>query len=570
MSSIQSINLVTKCILLVVVMIATALGMLALVIEIQMSDEIESMAVDRQQQSLRTAALHFQDVFPNFDVNLDGDGRVTRLVWPELPEVANHEIVDRIGLLTGETATLFVWEPETMDFWRRTTNIGAAEGRRAVGTSLGQDGAVYPVVRAGDTFQGRATILGEAYYTIYQPIFDGAGRVHGILYAGVARADIEGVLSRVEWSVLWTAVVATFVTGSIAIVIIGRMLRPLRRLVPVVDQLAHGDTELAIPSRERRDEIGDLARALGVFRKNIIGNRDLAAQARVEEERRAARSDRIDDLTHAFDDDVNGLIGTVANAGDQLATTANALTAIADQTATKAINVADASNEASGNVQTVASAAEQLSASIQEIAGKIGDQTEMAGQASEAAVETNDKIARLDAAAKEVGDIVQLITMIAEQTNLLALNATIEAARAGDAGKGFAVVASEVKSLAAQTGNATEQIADQIAQIQATTGETVAAVSAIGDQIAAMNKISNAIAAAIDQQNLSAKDISVNVRQAAASTLEVSTNINTVTLAAEETGQSATEVLDAAGRLSKQTLTIKELVQRFLADVRAA
>jgi methyl-accepting chemotaxis protein len=172
--------------------------------------------------------------------------------------------------------------------------------------------------------------------------------------------------------------------------------------------------------------------------------------------------------------------------------------------------------------------------------------------------------------AQKIGDIVKLINDIASQTNLLALNATIEAARAGEAGKGFAVVASEVKSLATQKSKATEDIAAQISGIQGATQKSVTAIAAIGKTIGEISQIATTIASAVEQQGAATQEIARNVQQAAAGTQEVSSNVAGVTEAATATGEAAGAVERAAGELSAQSQQLRERVDAFLSQVRAA
>jgi methyl-accepting chemotaxis protein len=173
-------------------------------------------------------------------------------------------------------------------------------------------------------------------------------------------------------------------------------------------------------------------------------------------------------------------------------------------------------------------------------------------------------------AAQKIGDVLKMIQAVAAQTNLLALNATIEAARAGAAGKGFAVVASEVKSLAAQTANATEEISGQIRAIQDATGGAVQAIEHIGTTIVRMSEIATAVASAVEQQDVTTREMAENVHQVAQSTGLVSTKVAGLANAAGETGQSAHMVRDSAGELAQHAESLRGQVDQFLERIRAA
>ncbi|WP_236025350.1 methyl-accepting chemotaxis protein [Arenibaculum pallidiluteum] len=354
-------------------------------------------------------------------------------------------------------------------------------------------------------------------------------------------------------------------------VVARRIVGPLTGMTDAMGRLAAGDKTVSVPGAGRRDEIGRMADAVQVFKANMIENERLAAaheaaKASAEAERRAAMLK----LADTFEASVKGVVETVASSATEMQGAATAMSATAEQASRQAMAVASASEQASANVQTVATATEELSASIQEIGRQVAASSTIASQAVQETRRTSETISGLVEASRQIGAVVELINSIAGQTNLLALNATIEAARAGDAGKGFAVVASEVKALATQTARATEEIQGKVQEIQAATGGAKAAVEGIEETIARMNEIAGAIAAAIEQQGAATQDISANVQQAARGTQEVSSNISGVNQAAAETGSAASQVLGAAGGLSKEAETLRREVASFIATVRAA
>ena len=346
--------------------------------------------------------------------------------------------------------------------------------------------------------------------------------------------------------------------------------RPVGRMTGAMSRLAAGERQVEIPARDHGDEIGDMAKAVQVFKEGLIEADELAAVSAREQEARNRRAARVEELAKGFEHQVGSMLSAVASAVEQLQATANNLSATAGQANSQSATCAAASEQTTENVQMVASAAEELASSIHEIGGQVHRSAEMADGAVGDAKMSDEQVQALTATAQKIGEVVDLITSIAEQTNLLALNATIEAARAGDAGRGFAVVASEVKSLASQTAKATEEIAAQIAEIQQATGGTAASIRGIGDRIRQMSDIYTQVASAVEEQNAATQEIARNVQQAAAGTAEVSTNIVGVTSAATETGHAASEVLTASNSLSEQAADLKAFVESFLKDVRAA
>ena len=358
---------------------------------------------------------------------------------------------------------------------------------------------------------------------------------------------------------------------------IGMVMMVRRRIcAPIVDitasmtRLAGGDTAGEIPASGRNDEIGAMAAAVMVFKDNMIRAEQLSAEQAVESDTKLRRAQLLGDLTRSFETKVGELVSGLSSASTMLEQAARSMSTTAADTNRQASVVATASEQTSANVQTVASATEELTSSIAEIGRQVAQSAQISARAVENVRRTGDTAQSLAAGAQKIGDVVTLIQNIAAQTNLLALNATIEAARAGEAGKGFAVVASEVKSLAGQTARATTEISEQVAAIQAASDETVSAIRNVVEVIAEIDQIGVAIAAAIKEQGAATSEIARNVQQAANGTQEVTSNIEIVQHAANETGTASAQVLSAAEQLSHQSQDLANEVNRFLSDVRAA
>jgi methyl-accepting chemotaxis protein len=384
------------------------------------------------------------------------------------------------------------------------------------------------------------------------------------------RKTTEDMISNANLlQVIMTAVALAL--GSALAFTIGRGIAgPIRAMTTVMSKLADGDTNVEIPARDSKDEIGDMARAVAVFQANILKTNSMTIEQAAEQARKEARQQVVGGHIATFDRSVRGLLETLTSASTDMRTNAQSMSSTAEQTNQQAGTVSVAAELASANVQTMAAATEEMASSAAEIARQVTRSTTIAARAVDAARNTDRQVQGLADTAQKIEAVVAIISNIASQTNLLALNATIEAARAGDAGKGFAVVASEVKALASQTGRATQEIGAQIQAIQSATQGAVDAIKGIGTTIDEMNDISTAIAAAMEEQGATTAEMTRNTQEAARGTQEVSATISSVSQGARATGSAANQVLSAASELGNKAASLRAEVDSFLNNMRAA
>ncbi|TAN44007.1 MAG: methyl-accepting chemotaxis protein [Rhodospirillales bacterium] len=362
----------------------------------------------------------------------------------------------------------------------------------------------------------------------------------------------------------------TLLVIVLSVLVARNTARPIVQTTREMQRLAEGDTNVAIFGCDRKDEVGDMANAVQVFKENMIRNREMEAQARARQAHDLERARQRDELTADFDKMITDMLVKVSNTVAHVHGASDGLHAAAEQTSRQGAAVAAAADQASANVQTVASATEELGASTQEISRRVQETTRITQEAVAGIQEASATMDGLAQATGKIGEIVKLINDIASQTNLLALNATIEAARAGDAGKGFAVVANEVKNLANQTAKATEEIGSQVAGMQGSTEQALEATKRVADVIARVDEVVATIASAAEQQNAATHEIARNIQQASQGTREVTSSISEVSQAAVETGRLSGAMSDVAEELKTEADSLKGRVEHFLAEVRVA
>lgn len=521
-------------------------------------------------------ALHFIDFAPYAPAGGEASAFLARPV--ELPlDAGGQDGIDGVVIyrLTGDVFSRFVASGSGLGETGESYVIGADGALRSM-RRLAEDATMLsPLGRPAVESAGPGAFTytaadGITRFAEKRPL-DWQGAQWALVTEQTEREALADVVATGQGIII--ATLSILAAALILAVLTGRsIVRPIRSLTGALQRLAH-DTNLArIDGEERRDEIGDIARAVVGIRDRVQA--DALAREREAEEAAKARNKARAEAMHALAAELESAIGeAVQNLGsqaDSLSGAARSMADLSEQARTGSDRVAAGAETASRSVADVASSTEQLSNSIAEISQLIARSAAVTDEADRFAANTGGVVNSLQECAARIGEIVGLIESIANQTNLLALNATIEAARAGEAGKGFAVVAQEVKTLASQTAKATEDIASKVAEMQAATKDSVTSIQDITTTIDEMSELASSIASAVTQQSAATQEIASNVQEAADGAKVVTETVDVVGTLSGETNDASGDIIAATQALAQEAQKIRERVDGFCSSVRAA
>jgi methyl-accepting chemotaxis protein len=506
-----------------------------------------------------------------------------------------YELVDQIKDLVGGVATIFMGDV------RVATNVKSADGSRAVGTKLAA-GPVYDAVfKRGEPYRGKADILGQAYFTAYDPIKDANGATIGVLFVGVREAETHAEIAAIQFRAMMVAFVIALAVGAATLLLSRRMFSPLVHLRAAMAKISKGDFDGPAIHANRLDDIGEMACAVEVFKTNAIERkrvereaadqrvvtekqreRAAAERARAAEEQATAMLALADGLTRLSAGDLTArlLAGFSERytkirddfnvAAEKLRETLRAVVASAGVIDTGTREISAAADNLSQRTEQQAAGLEETAAALNEITATLKKSAEGARYASEVVSNANDDakkgavvvkqaVEAMDAISKsseQIGRIIGVIDEIAFQTNLLALNAGVEAARAGEAGKGFAVVASEVRALAQRSAEAAKEIKGLVSTSAAQVGAGVNLVAESG-------QVLERISSQVSEINRAVAEIAAGAQEQATGLQQVNTAINQMDHSTQQNATMVEQSTAASHSLSQEASQLANLVDQF-------
>lgn len=572
-------------------------------LEMKLDSALSSITITEDRQAVTDISTGFKTFQENFGTFVEQQGTLALLLSDTI-QPANADMTDKMQALIDRTArtqdtdsallnlmlakaafSQYVASHDSEDFARSKVTLDKASAALALlDTAMPNEHeaiaairtAVETSVKAQEDYAGQRheedQLFKQTMENLGNQIAEKANdlKENALINMETTQKTTAANIRLTQWWNIILSCSALLLGMLLAWVIARGIIRPLRGITGTMERLAQNDKTVEVPALVNRDEIGQMARAVLVFKENALRMDQMAAAQEEEKRRSTAEKERLmNELAETFENNVHGVVQAVTTASINLQKIAEALHEGAGDVQRNATTVAAAAEQASTNIDTVAGTATELSASITEISRQVVQSTNIAQTAVIQAEKTSNIMEDLAKGTSKIDEVISLISDIATQTDLLALNATIEAARAGDMGKGFTVVASEVKILSSQTARATSEIIQQIAAIQESTGQAVEAIATITNIIGEINNISSAIASAVEEQSAATREIAHNVEQVAMGTRDVSANIVGVMQGAQQSGNGAADVLTAASGLSEQSLLLTQQVNQFIAHIRA-
>lgn len=438
------------------------------------------------------------------------------------------------------------------------------------------------LLKKGD-MAGLATFGNGPIYDSVDPVIEASNALIADLRAD---AGAEKIRLEAVYVIIYILMAVLFalsaLTGWWGIRIATRQIsKPLADIAEATREHGFGTVGSELPGHDRADEIGDIARALGEARQRSIDalsasedaqrSKESMHRAQVDEHAaKARRAGDLDVLFESFDREAANVVGQLESAGPQLQKTALTMSDEAEQSEHHALATAALTDQNAQSARTIAHSSAALASAIDQIRAEANNSRELVGRVRKRTLAGREEAELLGGLVAEISSVLDLISDVAGQTDLLALNATIESARAGDAGRGFAVVAEEVKALARQTQGAAGRIEARLTTVRQASDTMLSTILSVDDLVADLDRSAATVADAVEHQGDMTQRIAQAIAEVENGTAEAAHNMQMVLERAEQSRTASQAVTTTAKIVAGGVDTLRNQVNRLIADVRAA
>jgi len=458
---------------------------------------------------------------------------------------SNNKLVDKAKELFGSDVTLFLND-------ERVSTTIIKDGQRVIGTKLAPTIANI-VLKNGQSYLGRAEILGTEYITAYTPLLGPDQNIIGVLFAGQDISSATQTRNNLILTIIVISVMIGLLVLLFAIYIANRITTPVISLSHTMTEVAAGDLTKRSHFKSD-DEIGILSHSVNLMieqlQEVITKVTSLADALAVSSEELAANANSSEEFSHQVVLSVNEIVASsdstltsfdyVEKNLQHMKIGINQITTNSTSAVTSSEESLAASTDGNKTIEMVLDEMSKINTLVNSVASQIR---------------------KLNNQSQEIGSIIDTISNIANQTNLLALNASIEAARAGEQGRGFSVVAEEVRKLAEQSQQAAQNITTIIREVQKDTQEAVLSIESGTKEVQYSTEITNKAGENFKRIFSSVVNVSAKIKEIAVATQKIDTESNEVIT-------EVNAVIDLNKQIASKTQSVSDTTQEQTASTK--